>query len=119
MKKKKVKKVLFLKILFRKYKSEIMVGSDQIIIDKFEMEVHLVRNKIEEIFRCESDVNRLIFAAANEHCDGCKMNNLFQLHHTCLTMEVEEAWATYFEHLKGKVDLQKSWKLAQQEVEID
>ena len=76
--KKKVKKVFFLKILFRKYKSEIMVGSDQIIIDKFEMEVHLVRNKIEEIFRCESDVNRLIFAAANEHCDGCKMNNLFQ-----------------------------------------
>ena len=117
--KKKVKKVLFLKILFRKYKSEIMVGSDQIIIDKFEMEVHLVRNKIEEIFRCESDGNRLIFAAANEHCDGCKMNNLFQLHHTCLTKEVEEAWATYFEHLKGKVDLQKSWKLAQQEVEID
>ena len=117
--KKKVKKVLFLKILFRKYKSEIMFGSDQIIIDKFEMEAHLVRNKIEEIFRCESDVNRLISAAANEHCDGCEMNNLFQLHHTCLTMEVEEAWATYFEHLKGKVDLQKSWKLAQQEVEID
>ena len=117
--KKKVKKVLFLKILFRKYKSEIMFGSDQIIIDKFEMEAHLVRNKIEEIFRCESGVNRLIFAAANEHCDGCKMNNLFQLHHTCLTMEVEEAWATCFEHLKGKVDLQKSWKLAQQEVEID
>ena len=51
--KKKVKKVLFLKILFRKYKSEIMFGSDLIIIDKFEMEVHLVRNKIEEIFRCE------------------------------------------------------------------
>ena len=82
-----------------------MVGSDQIIIDKFEMEVHLLRNKIEEIFRCESDVNRLIFAAANEHCDDCKMNNLFQLHHTCWTMKVEEAWATYFEHVKGKVDL--------------
>ena len=35
-------------------------------------------------------------------------------------MEVEEAWATYFEHVKGKVDLQKLWKLAQnEEVEID
>ena len=59
-----------------------MVGPDQIIFDKID-KIHLVRNEIEEIFRCESDVNRLIFAAANEHCDGCKMNNLFPLHHTC------------------------------------
>lgn len=29
-------------------------------------------------------------------------------------MEVEEAWATHFEYVKGKVDL---WKFAQQEVE--
>ena len=112
--------MLLLKIfLFLKYKSKIIVGSDQIIIDKFEMEVHLGRNKIEEIFRCESDESHLIFAAANEHCDGCEMNNLFQLHHTCSTMEVEEAWATYFEHVKGKGDLQILWKLAQQELEID
>ena len=30
-------------------------------------------------------------------------------------MEVEEAWATHFEYVKGKVDL--LWKFAQQEVE--
>ena len=65
-----------------------------------------MRNKIEEIFQDVffTDVNR----AANKHCDGC-----------ALTMEVEEAWATYFEHVKGKVDLQKPWKHAQQKVEID
>ena len=93
-----------------KYKSKIMVGSDQIIIDDFEMGIHLMRNKIEEIFQDVffTDVNRLIYAAASEHCDGW-----------ALTMEVEEAWATYFEHVKGKVDLQKPWKLAQQKVEID
>ena len=34
-------------------------------------------------------------------------------------MEVEEAWATYFEHVKGKVNLEKLGKLAQEEVEID
>ena len=55
-----------------KYKSKIMVGSDQIIIDDFEMGIHLMRNKIEEIFQDVffTDVNRLIYAAANEHCDG-------------------------------------------------
>ena len=92
-----------------KYKSKIMVGSDQIIIDDFEMGIHLMRNKIEQIFQDVffTDVNRLIYGAANEHCDGW-----------ALTMEVEEAWATYFEHVKGKVDLQKPWKLAQQKVEI-
>ena len=70
------------------------------------MGIRLMRNKIEEIFQDVffTDVNR----AANKHCDGC-----------ALTMEVEEAWATYFEHVKGKVNLQKSWKLAQQKVEID
>lgn len=49
-----------------------MVGSDQVKIDEVEMEVHLMRNKIEEIFQdvFVRDVNRLIFAAANEHCDG-------------------------------------------------
>ena len=49
-----------------------MVGSDQIIIDEFEIVIHLMRNKIEEIFQDEfvTDVNRLIYAAANEHCDG-------------------------------------------------
>ena len=55
-----------------KYKSKIMVGSDQIIIDDFEMGIHLMRNKIEQIFQDVffTDVNRLIYGAANEHCDG-------------------------------------------------
>ena len=65
--------------------------------------------EIEEIFQdvFVTDVSRLIYAAANEHCDGCEMDDLSQLHHNCLTMEVEEAWETHFEHVKGKVDLQK------------
>ena len=62
-------------------------------------------------------MNRLIYVAVNEHRDSCKMDDLSQLHHTCLTMDAQEAWATYFEHVKGKVDLKKLWKLAQQEVE--
>ena len=46
------------------------------------------------------DVNGLSYAAVNEHCDGCKM---------------DEA-ATYFEYVKGKVDL-KLRKSAEQELE--
>ena len=96
-----------------------MVGSDQIIIDEVEMGLHIIRNKIGEIFQdvFDREVNRLIYLAVNEHSDGCKMDDLSQLHHTFLTMDVQEAWATYFECLKGKVDLKKLWKLAQQEVE--
>ena len=96
-----------------------MVGSDQIIIDEAEMGVHIIRNKIGEIFQdvFDREVNRLIYLAVNEHSDGCKMDDLSQLHHTFLTMDVQEAWATYFECVKGKVDLKKLWKLAQQEVE--
>ena len=72
-----------------------MVGSDQIIIDEFEMEY--TSCEIEEIFQdvFVTDVSRLIYAAANEHCDGCEMDDLSQLYHNCLTMEVEEAWATH------------------------
>ena len=62
-------------------------------------------------------MNRLIYVEVNEHRDGCKMDDLSQLHHTCLTTDAQEAWATYFEYVKGKVDLKKLWKLAQQEVE--
>ena len=42
-----------------------MVGSEQIIIDEVEMGVHLMRNKIEEIFQdvFVREVNRLIYAA--------------------------------------------------------
>ena len=42
-----------------------MVGSDQVIIDEVEMGVHLMRNKIGEIFQdvFVRDVNRLIYAA--------------------------------------------------------
>ena len=42
-----------------------------------------MRNKIEEIFQdvFVRDVSRLIYAAVNEHCDGCKMDDLSQLHH--------------------------------------
>ena len=96
-----------------------MVGLDQIIIDEVEMGVHIIRNKIGEIFQdvFDREVNRLIYLAVNEHSDGCKMDDLSQLHHTFLTMDVQEAWATYFECVKGKVDLKKLWKLAQQEVE--
>ena len=96
-----------------------MVGSDQIIIDEVEMGVHIIRNKIGEIFQdvFDREVNRLIYLAVNEHSDGCKMDDLSQLHHTFLTMDFQEAWATYFECVKGKVDLKKLWKLAQQEVE--
>ena len=96
-----------------------MVGSDQIIIDEVEMGVHIIRNKIGEIFQdvFVREVNRLIYVAVNEHRDGCKMDDLSQLHHTCLTMDAQEARATYFEYVKGKVDLKKLSKLAQQEVE--
>ena len=96
-----------------------MVGSDQIIIDEVEMGVHIIRNKIGEIFQdvFVREVNRLIYVAVNEHRDGCKMEDLSQLHHTCLTTDAQEAWATYFEYVKGKVDLKTLWKLAQQEVE--
>ena len=48
---------------------------------------------------------------------SCPYLDLAQLHHTCLTTDAQEAWATYFEYVKGKVDLKKLWKLAQQEVE--
>ena len=39
-----------------------MVGSDQIIIDEVEMGVHLIHNKIEEIFQDEfvKEVNLVI-----------------------------------------------------------
>ena len=96
-----------------------MVGSDQIIIDEVEMGVHIIRNKIGEIFQAVfvREVNRLIYVAVNEHRHGCKMEDLPQLHHTCLTTDAQEARATYFEYVKGKVDLKKLWKLAQQEVE--
>ena len=96
-----------------------MVGSDQITIDEVEMGVHIIRNEIGEIFQdiFFREMNRLIYVAVNEHRDGCKMDDLSQLHHTCLTMDAQEAWATYFAHVKGKVDLKKLWKLAQQEVE--
>ena len=42
-----------------------MVGSDQIIIDDVKMGVHLMRNKIGEIFQdvFVREVNRLIYAA--------------------------------------------------------
>ena len=42
-----------------------MVGSDQIIIDEVEMGVHIIRNKIGEIFQdvFVREVNRLIYAA--------------------------------------------------------
>ena len=42
-----------------------MVGSDQIIIDEVEMGVHIIRNKIGEIFQdvFVKEVNRLIYAA--------------------------------------------------------
>ena len=91
-----------------------MVGSDQIIIDEVEMGVHIIRNKIGEIFQdvFVREVNRLIYVAVNEHRDGCKMDDLSQLHHTCLTTDAQEAWATYFEYVKGKADLKKLWKLA-------
>ena len=41
-----------------------MVGSDHIIIDEVEMGVHLMRNKIGEIFQdvFVREVNRLIYA---------------------------------------------------------
>ena len=70
---------------------EIMVGSDQIIIDEVELGVHLIRNKIGEIFQdvFVREVNHLIYVAVNEHCDGCKMDDLSQLHHTCLTMDAQ------------------------------
>ena len=76
-----------------------MVGSDQIIIDEVEMGVHIIRNKIGEIFQdvFVREVNRLIYVAVNEHRDGCKMEDLPQLHHTCLTTDDQEAWATYFD----------------------
>ena len=79
-----------------------MVGSDQIIIDEVEMGVHIIWNKIGEIFQdvFVREVNRLIYVAVNEHRDGCKMEDLPQLHHTCLTTDAQEAWATYFEYVK-------------------
>ena len=85
-----------------------MVGSDQIIIDEVELGVHLIRNKIGEIFQdvFVREVNRLIYVVVNEHCDGFKMDDLSQLHHTCLTMDVQEAGATYFEYVKGTVVLE-------------
>ena len=86
-----------------------MVGSDQTIIEEVEMGVHIIRNKRGEIFQdiFVREVNRLIYVAVNEHRDGCKMDDLSQLHHTCLTMDAQEAWAAYFEYVKGKVDLKK------------
>ena len=67
-----------------------MVGSDQIIIDEVEMGVHIIRNKIGEIFQdvFVREVNRLIYVAVNEHRDGCKMDDLSQLHHTCYYFQV-------------------------------
>ena len=67
-----------------------------------------------EEIETEERVNQELLS---EHRDGFKMDDLSQLHHTCLTMDAQEAWATYFEYVKGKVDLKKLWKLAQQEVE--
>ena len=89
------------------------------------MGVHLMRNKIGEIFEdvFVREVNRLIYAAVNGHCDGCKMDDLSQLHHTCLTMQLtmdaQEASATCFEYVKGKVDLKKFWKLVHGKWKID
>ena len=66
-----------------------MVGSDQIIIDEVEMGVHIIRNKIGEIFQdvFVREVNRLIYVAVNEHRDGCKMEDLSQLHHRAIAWQ--------------------------------
>ena len=63
--KKGYEKIILEDIKFLKYKLKIVVGSDQIIIDEVEMGVHLMRNKIGEIFQdvFVRDVNRLIYAA--------------------------------------------------------
>ena len=82
-----------------------MVGSDQIIIDEVKMGVHIILNKIGEIFQdvFVGEVNRLIYVAVNEHRDGCKMDDLSQLHHTCLTMDAQEQpVAKMMRHSHGK-----------------
>ena len=53
-------------------------------------------------------INRLIYAAVNEHCDGCKMDCLSQMHHTaCSPTDEHQAWAFYSLHVKRDLDIEK------------
>ena len=84
-----------------------MVGSDQIIIDEFEMGIHLMRNRRDfsrcVCYRCES----FDLCSSEWTLWWCEMDDLSQLHHNCLTMEVEEAWATHLWTREGKSGLTK------------
>ena len=73
-----------------------MVGSDQIIIDEVEMGVHLMRNKIGEIFQdvFVRDVNRLIYAAVFQFWHTItKASSPFHLEETTNYWSLSAWWA--------------------------
>ena len=59
----------------------------------------------------------LIYAAVNENCDGCTIDCLSQMHHTCLPTDEHEAWVLYFEYVKRDLNLKKIVNLFQKKVE--
>ena len=73
-----------------------MVGSEQIIIDEVEMGVHLMRNKIEEIFQdvFVREVNRLIYAAVFQFwLTIAKAFSPFHLDETTTYWSLSALWA--------------------------
>ena len=87
-----------------------------LLVDEIELQV--LRNKIADIIQDEfvREMNGLVHEEARRCCEGCRIDDLSQLHHDCMMKGEDEIWVCYYEAAKRQLNVDKLWSIIEQQV---
>ena len=68
-----------------------------LLADETELQALHLWNKIADIIQYElaREMNGLVHEEARRYCEGCRTDDLGQLHHDCMIKEEDEIWTCY------------------------
>ena len=96
--------------------------SAHLIVDEIEVESQLMRNKIADIIEevYVTEVKSLVHDEFQQRCEGCEMDDSFQLHHDCLAMVEEGIFGSLLrKSFKERLNIKSLWLKAQKRALLD